>query len=91
MKEKREEFVGIRFTTKEKQIIDSIVERRNSTLAEFIRESIFTHIYNLENYKNEINLKKMYDNVRNMKSSLDNLFIIFREMKKELDPFYLQE
>lgn len=66
MNEKKDKIIGIRFTTKEKESIKDFAEKRNNSLTEFIRESIFSHINNI------INSKKI---------DLDSLFTSFIDIK----------
>lgn len=68
-KENRKKYIGARFTEKEKEFIKKIAEKRNLSLSDLVRESIFSHITFLEEFHvgevmafiiKEVNSKRVY-------------------------------
>ena len=51
---KREHYIGARFTEKEKEYILNFTKKRNITLSELVRESVFSHINFIGSHENNL-------------------------------------
>jgi len=54
MSNNRNHFIGARFTKEEKEYIINMAKKRNSSVSELIRESIFSHLNFLEKHKGKM-------------------------------------
>jgi len=87
--DRRDQFVGIRFSIKEKEIIDNFIKNKGYKLAEFIREAVLSHINNLEeNYAN-LEMNKITPNIEKIKTAIKeiNNSIIIIDKELSLSPF----
>ena len=62
MSDKRDKTIGIRFTSKERDLIEELAEKRNCSLTEFIREAVFSHMNHLVNKGDQIELEVLLTN-----------------------------
>jgi len=86
MTEKRDHLIGARFTKREKEIIESFTESRNTNLTDFIRESVFSHMNNLKENVGIINLEglikefsKIEDSSKITLNSIDTIKNLLQE------------
>ena len=89
MVSKRDQFVGVRFTKKEKTILDNYIEKNNISYNEFIRNAVFSYLNNIETMKNKINLRKIYSNIQAFESLLPDLLRKIHSLYKEFEDFKL--
>ena len=92
MLEKKDQLIGARFSKKEKEVIESFVKKRMMTVTDFVREAIFSHMYNLEdkgvghieynNIKSQIDLIK--EDINKIFKSADNISENIETIDKEL-------
>lgn len=64
MSEKRDQTIGIRFTSRERELIEDFSEKRNSSLTEFVREAVFSHMNNLVDNSDKIDLEVFQKNFK---------------------------
>ena len=85
MSEKRDQLIGARFTQKEREIIEKIAESRKNNLTEFIRESVFSHIFNLENNDGIIDVHFFMEKLKDMTNSIRTITGCIEKMRKGLN------
>lgn len=61
---KRDQTIGIRFTSRERELIEDFSEKRNSSLTEFVREAVFSHMNNLVDNSDKIDLEVFQKNFK---------------------------
>lgn len=88
---KRDQFIGVRFTKEEKEVIDNYVEKNETSYNEFIREAVFSYINNLDAVKNKINLNRIQSNIQNFERLLPNLISEIHSLYKEFEEFKLNK
>jgi uncharacterized protein (DUF1778 family) len=92
MNGKRDQLISIRFTKPEREIIEKIAENRKSTMTDFIREAIFSHIYNLEKKDvNNINFEEIITNVKEISKSTKVINKNLQNLKESLKITDLKE
>jgi len=89
MIEKREKLIGIRFTKKEREVIETLAENRDLTLTDFIREAVFSHINNLTNNVGNIDVEFFLTKFDKMNDSINILKEYVKIMKREFDVYDL--
>ncbi len=85
MTEKKDQLIGIRFTKEEKQIIENLARTRNSTMTEFIRESVFSHINNLFDNVGNLDVDEFLINFNKIEKSAETVLKSILILKKKLD------
>lgn len=89
MTEKRDQVIGVRFTKKEREIIENFAEFRNNTLTEFIRESVFSHMNNLKDNVGNLNVDEFINNFKNIEKSAQIVLKSVKKLKKRLNVYDL--
>ena len=87
MSKKKDQLIGIRFTREERQLIENVAQKRNCTLTEFIRESVFSHINNLSENVGTLEVDEFLINFNNIEKSADIVLKSVAELKKRLDVY----
>ncbi len=87
MSKKKDQLIGIRFTREERQLIENVARKRNCTLTEFIRESVFSHINNLSENVGTLEVDEFLINFNNIEKSADIVLKSVAELKKRLDVY----
>ena len=85
MSEKKDQIIGIRFTSRERELIEDFAEKRNSSLTEFMRESIFSHINNLVDSPNKIDLDVFLKNFKQITNATRIINKSIDKLKKNLE------
>ena len=86
-KPKRDQFIGVRFTKEEKEIIKKYVKKEGTSFTEFIRSALLSHLNNLDEAKNRINYGKINDNLYRLQARLQILYKNIRGLEWEIDEF----
>lgn len=82
-KELRKEQIAIRLTETEKDTIETISHIRDQSMAEFVREAIFSHIYNLNQNNYEINLDFILNKFEEINKNIENINILMTIVKNQ--------
>ncbi len=90
MTEKRDQVIGVRFTKKERKIIENFAEFRNNTLTEFIRESVFSHMNNLKDNVGNLNVDEFVNNFKSIEKSAQIVLKSVKKLKKRLNVYDLE-
>lgn len=85
--EKRDQFIGVRFSLEEKEIIDKYVQKKNISYNEFLRAATFSFLNNLEKAKNKIDIGKIDSTIKNMKELFPYFIRIIHDLDKEFVDF----
>ncbi|MBD3212944.1 MAG: hypothetical protein GF311_10080 [Candidatus Lokiarchaeota archaeon] len=86
MNGKRDQLVGIRFTEEERELIENFADERNLNLSDFIRESIFSHMYNLKNKgKANMDLGEFINSLKKINQANEIIDLNLEKLKKNLD------
>ena len=85
MNEKKDQIIGIRFTSREKELIEDFAEKRNSSLTEFMRESIFSHINSLVDSPSKIDLDIFLRNFKQIANATKIINKCTDKLKKSLE------
>lgn len=85
MREKRDQIIGIRFTSRERELIEDFAEKRNDSLTGFMRESIFSHMNNLVNHANKIDLDVFFSNFKQITNATRIINKSIGKLKKNLE------
>ena len=85
MNEKKDQIIGIRFTSRERELIEDFAEKRNSSLTEFMRESIFSHMNNLVDNNNKIDLDAFLKNFKQITDATQTINKNIDKLKKNLE------
>ncbi|MFX1464629.1 MAG: DUF6290 family protein [Promethearchaeota archaeon] len=91
IKSKQDQFVGVRFTEKEKELIDKFIQKKNISYNEFIRDAVFSYINNIETVKNKVNIKKIYSNIQEFEKILPELIRKIHNLYRECEQFKLNK
>ena len=81
--------IGIRFTKKERKIIEGLAENRHITITDFIREAVFSHINNLKNNANIIEVDFFMQKFGIISDSIETIENCVKYMKKEFNIYDL--
>lgn len=81
---KKTQLIGIRLTEDEKKMIDLLARKGERTLTSFIREAVFSHIYNLIESENKIDLNLIVDNLNKINLSIKEIKELASRVKIEL-------
>jgi len=84
MSDKRDQTIGIRFTSREREIIEDFAEKRNSSLTEFIREAVFSHMNNLVDKSDPIDLEVLLTNFDTITNATRVINKSIAKLKKKL-------
>lgn len=82
--------IGVRFTQKERRIIESIAEYRDKNLTEFLRTAVFTHIRNLSR-KVPIDLSAIRSDIEDVEGSAQEVLYHIQKIKERLEPILDQK
>ena len=85
MSEKRDQTIGIRFTSRERELIEDFAEKRNSSLTEFIREAVFSHMNNLVDNTDKIDLEVFLKNFKQITNATRIINKSIEKLKKKLE------
>ncbi len=85
MSDKRDQTIGIRFTSRERELIEDFAEKRNGSLTEFIREAIFSHMNNLVNNTDKIDLEVVFKNFKQITNATRIINKSIDKLKKKLE------
>ena len=88
---KKNQFIGVRFTKEEKEVIDNYVEKNEISYNDFIREAVLTYLNNLDTVKNKIDLSRIEENVNRFEIILPNLLREIHNLYKEFEEFKLNK
>lgn len=87
-KELRKEQIAIRLTETEKDTIETLSRIRGLSMAEFVREAIFSHIYHLNQNNYEINLDFIHNKFEEINKNMDNINKLMTIVKTQFNiPF----
>ena len=85
MEEQKSQLIGVRFTETEREIIEKIVSnKKNTNLTDFIREAVFSHIYNLKENVAFVKVNSSLNKLKNMEKNIASLSKIIKSLKKSL-------
>ena len=84
MSDKKDQTIGIRFTSREREIIEDFAEKRNSSLTEFIREAVFSHMNNLVDKSDPIDLEVLLTNFDTITNATRVINKSIAKLKKKL-------
>jgi uncharacterized protein (DUF1778 family) len=90
-KNKDKEFIGVRFTSDEKEIIDKLVKKQSVSYNEFIRKAVLSHINNIEKQKEKININRIQSNINNINQILPALVRNIQDLYKETEGFQINK
>lgn len=82
---KRDQTIGIRFTSRERELIEDFAEKRNSSLTEFIRESVFSHMNDLVNNTEKIDLEVILKNFKQITNATRLINKSIDKLKRNLE------
>ena len=85
MSDKRDQTIGIRFTSRERELIEDFAEKRNSSLTEFIREAVFSHMNNLVDNTDKIDLEVFLKNFKQITNATRIINKSIDKLKKKLE------
>ena len=85
MSDKRDQTIGIRFTSREREIIKDFAEKRKSSLTEFIREAVFSHMNNLVDKSDPIDLEVLLTNFDTITDATRVINKSIAKLKKKLE------
>ena len=85
MSDKRDQTIGIRFTSRERELIEDFAEKRHNSLTEFIREAVFSHMNNLVNKSDQIDLEVLLKNFNLITNATRVINKSIDKLKKKLD------
>jgi uncharacterized protein (DUF1778 family) len=85
MSDKRDKTIGIRFTSKERELIEELAETRNCSLTGFIREAVFSHMNHLVNKGDEIDLEVLLTNFDRITDATRIINTSIDKLKKKLE------
>lgn len=85
MNVKRDQTIGIRFTSRERELIEDFAEKRNSSLTEFIRECIFSHMNILVNNTEKIDLEVFLENFKQITNATRLINKSIEKLKRNLE------
>jgi len=82
--QKRDQFIGVRFTEDEKKEIDKYITLKNITITDFIREAVFSHLYNLTR-KNQVDFKHINSDIENIRVLSNKLRLLISQLDSEFN------
>ena len=85
MSEKRDQTIGIRFTSRERELIEDFAEKRNSSLTEFVREAVFSHMNSLVNESDQIDLEVLLNNFNLITNATRAINKSINKLRKKLE------
>ena len=85
MSDKRDKTIGIRYTSKERELIEEFAEKRNSSLTEFIREAVFSHMNHLVNKGDQIDFEVLITNFNRITNATRIINKSIDKLKKKLE------
>lgn len=88
---KRDQFVGVRFTKEEKEVIDDFVAKNKTSYNDFIREAVFSYLNNLDTVKRKINLNRIHSNIQKFEKILPDLVRDIHSLYREFEEFKLNK
>ncbi len=85
MSDRRDQTIGVRFTSREREIIEDFAEKRNSSLTEFIREAVFSHMNDLVDNNDQIDLEVLLSNFDVITNATRVINKSITKLKKKLE------
>jgi hypothetical protein len=86
---KRDQQLGIRFTTKERETIEKHAKSRDKSIAEAIRDAIFSYLS--QNNIGDIGIEFLNRKIRNIERALEVLSENLKQIKKEIEVYEIEQ
>ena len=91
MNDKKDQTIGIRFSKKEREIIEIYAKNRNYTLTEFIRKAVFSHMNELHDNVGILNSDEINNNLKSIQESAELIIKNIQSLSKKFELDYLEE